>query len=292
MSSLLLVSVWWWPAAVTFAQTLAADEAERAVLLAQIKQLQEQLLALQAILDGQSRPTPVSDRFSEIFAGDEELAVVYTVTGAAVPAIADREHREYFTRLFAVFPPEYWAKLQELAVFYSDDVDAFVETLPPDHEAWRYAINEAVVADEQSDFASELMVHELAHIISLETIVGVPRPAMASCHSYFEDLGCPAVSSYLHQFVEQFWSDSALDRAEQFVTAEDGLDQSYEYYLDNTDAYVTDYAAFNPDEDFAESFVFFVFGWSGEGSLANEKIAFFADYPALQAVKADITAAL
>lgn len=55
-------------------------------------------------------------------------------------------------------------------------------------------------------------------------------------------------------------------------------------YTDNEDDFVNDYAATNPEEDFAESFMYFVlYDWPEEDSvyLYDKKILFFTQFPEL-----------
>ncbi|MCB9812462.1 hypothetical protein H6778_02290 [Candidatus Nomurabacteria bacterium] len=262
---------------------------DRSELLAEITRLQALIIELQAIVDAQTLVVEANDH--PLLSSNVSSVAEYWVTGEADLAyVTNLAHRAYFSRVFTLFPDAYDLQLARLRVFGDDDspYDAFVETLPPEYESWVYAVHEDVVGWGSTPASDELIVHELGHIISYEEIVGVPKPAEAHCHAYFDRYGCPLENSFLAQFIQAFWSEQALDRAGEYSERPDGTEAAYTFYDAHSDAFVSEYAAIGPEEDFAESFATFVLGERSGGALAREKVDFFWQYPHLRVVRDEI----
>jgi hypothetical protein len=187
-----------------------------------------------------------------------------------------------------VFPDEYDQKLTEFLIFEDTEGDygAFVQTIPPDHDQWSFAIGTDLLGRENTESNTILIVHELAHIISYESIVSVPLPSNASCHVYFQTRGCPKKNSYLAIFTETFWSSADLDRALQFTQRSDAMSAADEYFHSTDNQYVSGYAAMNPEEDFAESFAQYALSRGNQtGSLVSEKVWWFEQFAELQNIR-------
>lgn len=274
----------------TKAQTVGED-AYRMLLLQLIEVLQQQISVLQAELVQQVEPEPQIETVINRLGDSVSVNAVYDIGDARdVDRISNREHREYFTRVFELFPDKYDDMIKRLEVYGGEDAifDAYVETIPPKHEYWKYSVNSDVVEDDD-EAGTELIVHELAHIISYEGIPGVPEPYEVDCEDYFDIHGCPAENSYLREFVDTFWSSSDLRRAEKFAEFRDPFDEIYAYYELNEDEYVSDYAAGAPEEDFSESFMQYVLGDDTErGTIAREKVDFFRNYSMLVTIRREI----
>lgn len=305
------------PSVVRAQATSSIEEQYRAALLQLIDLLQKQLSALQAeLVETRSvvTDTPVETEFKPVVTPHphlNEATAAYTVADTLVKTplmrevtvlggyvadpetgnfyIAEALPSAYFNRVLSLFPTAYAGAIGQFVVFDGKETeyDAFVETLPPRHDAWVYAAHEDMLADPTSAVNTELIVHELAHVVGYDEIAGVPRPTTQTCVDYFDHHGCPLANSYLSVFVDRFWSAADLDRAETFATGESS---SVEYYKTHKSAYVSDYAASGPEEDFAESFMYFVLGKESRGEAA-EKVAFFGTYPALRTLRADVIAA-
>jgi hypothetical protein len=277
------------------AQSTINEEVYRAVLLQLIDNLLKQIEVLEARLEDKTFVSRVE--ISPENMGDKVVTEeTYKIRRASdVSEIMNREHREYFARVFELFPDEYDEKIRKLEVFDPDksNFDAYVETIAPDHEYWSYAVNGEIIAEEEAKGNTELIIHELSHLVSYEEVLGVPKPANTRCHVYFKVHGCPQENSYLGQFIEEFWGNSDLNRAKEFADSRDAIDAAEEYFELYKNEYVTDYAALGPEEDFAESFTFFVLGESPKrGTLANEKVDFFSGYQELNSIKAEVASEL
>lgn len=268
------------PAAVQAQNQVQVEDSYRASLIALISLLEKQIEVLIAELE--RRQTSVENTGSSI---------TYNIQSVTeLGAITNSNHRAYFSRVHELFPEEYANKVTQFRILKdsSEYFDAFIETLPPEHKTWRYSVREELTKNSGSLPNAELIIHELAHILSYESIPGKKAAKIQKCHAYFVVYGCPPDNSYMDEFIEQFWSTADLDRVQQFIQSEDMLAAARTYYVKNSTLYVTDYAAVNPEEDFAESFMFYVLGKEIAGARASEKIAFFAQYAKFAVVKSQI----
>ena len=101
-----------------------------------------------------------------------------------------------------------------------------------------------------------------------------------SCPAGYETLetGCIPLKGYLNSFKNKFWSEALLKEKEESMMG-GGNEDFYEKYKDD---FVTGYASTNFAEDFAESFMYFVFYAQPIGDLTKDKkVNFFYQYPEL-----------
>lgn len=280
------------PTGVTAQVTTLSESAYRTELLKIIASLQQQIATLTALLAEREQRTIVSE--GETTGPLRETVSILATYPIAVTAntelIPNRTHRVYFNRVFALFPDQYDARIGQVIVFAEaeSEIDAFVETMPPRHTKWIYAVSEGVIDEPLAAWNTELIVHELAHLIAYEKILN-SEVTNVSCEPYFLRHGCPPADSYLRAYVTQFWDSSDLKRAERFA---DNQAVAYNYHDDHADEYVSEYAALSPEEDFAESFMYFVLEKPTSGSLAKKKVAFFEEYMTMLGVKQEVTESL
>lgn len=265
----------------SFAYQAGEEEAYRAVLLELIASLQQQIALLQEQLE-----ILQVDNSQNSFIDDVTIVGSYKVDSLDDTfLISNQQHRDYFEKVADIIPDSYHDYFNELTVFVEDEwyTDAYVETLPPDYEVWRYSVNEEVLsANFSSREEDELIIHEFAHIVSYEQIAGIAEPAESSCAEYFERNGCPLKSSYIGQFADSFWSEKDLSRALDFSGSPEGTEMAYEYYDLHESDYVSDYAAVSPEEDFAETFAYFVLlGKPAGKNMREEKVRYLYNYPDL-----------
>jgi hypothetical protein len=106
----------------------------------------------------------------------------------------------------------------------------------------------------------------------------------SSCSTYSSIDGCTNSDSYLNAFYNTFWKDIYEEWAStvEFANGEVNEDQVEVFYEQYPDQFVTDYAATGPEEDIAESWMYFVMSDKPAGNTtAEQKILFFYDYPEL-----------
>jgi len=143
-----------------------------------------------------------------------------------------------------------------------------------DPQYWTLAVNLAVADDPQLLVAT--LIHEYAHVFSFaETEFD---PSASSCETIRLIEGCAAQAGYLNEFHERFWTGytDAVDLENLDPEA------AWEFYQRYEDDFVSDYAATNLGEDFAESFMTWVIEDSADGpGVAAQKLRFFERYPEL-----------
>jgi hypothetical protein len=151
----------------------------------------------------------------------------------------------------------------------------------PDPTYWNLAVNLATADDPQ--LLSSTLIHEYAHIISFAAKDF--DTANNSCDTVELAEGCANKASYLYRFYDEFWSGYGdavdVDNADE--------DAAYEFYLQNEDDFVSDYAATNLGEDFAESFMTYVIEEvPEEKSVVARKLRFFTQFPELVVLREHI----
>jgi hypothetical protein len=215
---------------------------------------------------------------------------------------ADPTHDDLWILMLVLLPTDYVdSYLYEFAVFESEDTLAYVSELEED--VWELAIN----IDEDPERALTV-IHEFGHILALNNTQFDTYPTeilaresdlsdedysegieadMALCTTTAFDDGCPIEDSYIALFTQEFWD---ADDVEQIYYME--IDDPAAYFFDlNPDAFVSEYAATNPNEDFAESFSYFVglseddYPLDGDSYLMDAKILWFEQFPELIEMK-------
>jgi hypothetical protein len=142
---------------------------------------------------------------------------------------------------------------------------------------------------------STTLIHELGHLLTLNDsqvttdfeVFNNPDDQQvydreaAVCSTYFMFEGCSQSDSYISTFFDRFWPNIYDEwQAINVETDQDALDQELDrFYQEYADQFVSSYAATSPDEDIAESFMYFIFKPKPSGaSIAEEKYLFFYDY--------------
>ncbi len=139
---------------------------------------------------------------------------------------------------------------------------------------WSLAVNLATAEDPQLLMAT--LIHEYAHVFSFDE--GDFDRKATSCDTLDLYEGCAAEGSYLYQFYDAFWAQYGGS----FDVENVDDDAAYEFYRANEEDFVSDYAATNLGEDFAESFMTFVIEDVPEGNtVVAQKLQFFTQFPEL-----------
>ncbi len=154
----------------------------------------------------------------------------------------------------------------------SDTLAYVYQDLNPQY--WTLAVNLATADDPQLLVAT--LIHEYAHVFSFAAD-DFDRKA-TSCDTLDLAEGCAAPDSYLYEFYDEFWTGYT-----DAVDVENlDADAAWEFYQAYEEDFVSDYAATNVGEDFAESFMTFVIEDSFDGpTVAAQKLRFFTQYPEL-----------
>ena len=217
------------------------------------------------------------------------------------PELADpARHQEIWDATRYLLPNDVMQKNVGRYYVFTDGPDnglAYVEPLSDNPEKWQYGID-IVDADFSGDFVHTL-VHEFAHIVTLEknqvppdpsrpsddAEMEEPSPVELSCQTFYTGEGCTNPDSYMSQFYQQFWSDiydefmAGANAAESQEEHDQFVAEFYEKYQDR---FVSEYAATNPGEDIADTFAHFVLAEKPDGdTVAEQKVLFFYQFEPL-----------
>ncbi len=235
---------------------------------------------------------------------EPELAAV---TDDLLDFQADTEaHQKIWVYFARLVPPEQRPYLTKYVVFTDgpDEVLAFVTPDTDDPTKWLLGVD--ITDTSNPEELTFTLIHEFAHLMTLnsgqvsvnEYLALEPdneelyEEAAAACSVYFPGEGCSEPTSYINAFYERFWADiyeewseiSWMEDEDEYAAAAE------EFYLSREDDFVSDYAATSPEEDIAESFATFVLKPKPTGdTLADQKVAFFYDYPELVKLRAEMS---
>lgn len=201
---------------------------------------------------------------------EEQIIASYAVNGNEIALRPSNEDEEYYAWLWERFawiiPSDYREMVVRFEVFDHADTMAYVKQDEEDDTNWIYAANRVQATYETERIMTD--IHEFGHLLSFNAEQVDPYVEEDDCETQMLDEGCAFEESYIYRFYRLFWQDG-------------GSEDEYDY--------VTDYAMSSVDEDFAESWAYFVMTDRPEGdSVVDRKISFFYDYDELIMLKARI----
>lgn len=212
-------------------------------------------------------------------------------------------------RLFTeLIPADQRGMISEYEVFTdgAGNLLASVQQSVSDPALWSVDVDAADLSDRPSLMFT--LVHEFAHLLTLNAsqvppdleIFNAPadRPLyerkVQACPTYFPGEGCSLEDSYINAFYDRFWAGIAeewqpIDDLSNGDDIEAYYEALYAFYEAHADQFVDDYAATNTTEDMAETFSYFVFDARPDGdTIAEQKVLFFYEYPALVQLREQI----
>ena len=189
----------------------------------------------------------------------------------------------------------------------SDGLDgtlAYVEPTNENGSNWKMAYDPADSFNSDGSLKNpqELLttlVHEYAHVLALndsQVNFVSPEVDVVRCEEgeVILDEGCGKKDAYLSLFIKDFWSESVREQTQLALVEGREEEFSYELYDANPDEYLTEYAATNETEDFAESFALFVMRSDKPANnlVKNQKILFFYSRPELLSLRSHMRGGL
>lgn len=250
----------------------------------------------------------------------EELTMEYTLVTYAVsgdtitvsdtPAVPTRLepyqqdtalHQEMWDFIVDVVPAGYRSEVVYFVVFTDGPEGTLGAVEQTDDPATWTLEMDARDAANFSDLATTL-IHEVSHIFTLNTSQVATdyevfnnldneyayEQGQAACDTYFMFEGCSYPASYINQFYAHYWQAVYPEwleiNQEEDEAALDNL--LYDFYGQYADQFVSEYAVTSPEEDIAESFMYFVLAPGPAGdTIAEEKILFFYEFPELSVLR-------
>ncbi|MXS74774.1 hypothetical protein CSIV_04560 [Microbacterium sp. CSI-V] len=201
---------------------------------------------------------------------------VFTVTSdATLTPTPDGRSSRVWSELLRVTTPEFAASMitgYETGDDPDSDMLAYVASAD-DPTKWVFAANLAYADDR--DLLMTTLIHEYAHMLSLGA--DDTDPSAVECATEWAGAGCLLPGSDLQRFADRFWAGYADAPARDNVDA----DVAWEFYQAHEDDFVSDYAATNVSEDFAETFTAYVVepDVDATDSVITRKFAFFDAVP-------------
>jgi len=152
-----------------------------------------------------------------------------------------------------------------------------------DRQRFTLAVNLAAASDDVLLLST--LVHEWSHVFSLTSDQFEPETAFADpalCATIQLLEGCALPEAYLWQFYERFWT--AYSKHPDIMNQAPAI--AADFYAANAGDFVSEYAATNLLEDFAESFTYFVRSddladLPELSEVAVDKVQFFGEFAEL-----------
>lgn len=205
--------------------------------------------------------------------------------GVSVPGSRRRTYDRVEGYVWQALPPDIRPRIGRLELFVVPDAAADASdgsVIENDAgTSWIMGFDEgegerAVVGGDREDEQTfdEVIVHEIGHVLSLSPDQMTDDSVAGT---YVVDEGTLRPDAWLNLFYTTFWRN-------HYPGWKDTEDQEAagKLYRTHRDAFVTEYAATNPVEDFAETFTAFVMRPKPSGPRERDrKVLFFWTFPAL-----------
>lgn len=211
---------------------------------------------------------------------EENIVASYTISWDNIKLVSwteDKKHHSIF-KLFTTLIPK--AQRKDFHIFNIDNLsysDTFAHVIQDktDSNKWNMTVNLWLFyPNEELDSKESIytLIHEYSHVLTLWK-EQVDYYNFDLCNTRLLQEWCLNDDSYLHWFINSFWSKN-------FRLSQEA--ENNDFYTWNESSFVTDYASTNPWEDIAESFTNFVINnkptWN---TVAEKKKIFFYNYPEL-----------
>ncbi len=187
---------------------------------------------------------------------------------------------EAFEELAVITPPDQMTDLGLFAGFVWEGADdevtlAFVSPVDDAHSQFLLAIEVEEFVNDR-DEASLTNAHEFAHVFTQTQTELDTEIDPADCDTYWNGSGCFREDSLMFAWITEFWNSTQLDALVGEASVDGGAEQCA---LD--DSFFGQYAASDPEEDFAEAFSAYVFGLEPATNGQAQKVAWIQDQPGL-----------
>lgn len=210
--------------------------------------------------------------------------------------------KAYWAQTLKVIPNELLIKYIASFKLFTDGIDEDLGGVSPLNKwntKWELDID-TIDFDLQAKDSAQIinythtLIHEFGHLLTLnpEQITFTRDKRQKDEIGYLTAEGYAKPSSYLGQFIQQFWKKPLLtewDNIQGVILKSKRWQLLDKFYLAHKEQFLTDYAAESPEEDIAESWTFFVLADKPEASSVKEqKILFFYGFPELLAYRKEI----
>jgi hypothetical protein len=217
----------------------------------------------------------------------------YDVRGEDLDFQNDRDkHYQIWDLVTKIVPLSHRNKMNKFLIYSgnSSQTAGFVDPTSNDLSTWRMGIAIDYAYEGGFNAKKELsytIIHEFGHILTLNNEQVNSSIAENDCNGFFLQEGCAKNGSYLHTIYTRFWADIYPDYRDNHNEGQTRMGQFYNKYQDR---FVTEYAATNLVEDFAEVFAFFVTmdNRPSGSTIADKKVLMLYEFPELVTLRDQI----
>jgi hypothetical protein len=241
----------------------------------------------------------------------ETLIATYTVNGETITALSlpsldgrmealqqdTSLHEEIWSFITTLVPVEYRMEVTRFRLF-TDGIGGALGAVKPMDNPQDWMIEIDIQDADDLPTLTTTLIHETAHLLTLNSLQMETYPPLfekpqddaafqrgkAACPTYFLYEGCSYPDSYLNLFFQHYWEQVYNDWLPIQEEEKEGkrTNMLAELYNQYAAEFVSSYAVTSPEEDIAETFLYFVLSPQPAGeSIADQKILFFYEYPAL-----------
>lgn len=198
------------------------------------------------------------------------------------------ENREQYKKIWEgmknILPSMYLKNFSYFIVNTDGEYGLFAAVVPEDFDGKNWCIYvDPKDWDENSEEAAYTIVHEYAHYLSLnnnQVDYFKDEIGYFPLRRYADEFCVAKKKSYIQGFYEKFWKNIELDNK--------AMDENPYFYMRHEDEFVTEYAATNCAEDFAETFACYVLDKNPPKGKIKEKFKYMDSFPELREVKKEI----
>lgn len=221
-----------------------------------------------------------------------KIYAIYNVSGDSITVEKEwkdskpTEYKALWEKTVRILPKNYDQLIKKYVVFSDgrEGINASTVTKSDDNSEYEFYLDFADAYDSDGNFESIRfalnVVHEYGHAVAQNnTQIDVNREDLGT---FILPDGRLEESSYLYAFYKSYWVaqyDDALARR-GIEDPQDNRDAQLKFFNENQDEFITDYATVTINEDFAESFAYFVLSSEipDEKLVKYDKLRFFYQY--------------
>ena len=226
--------------------------------------------------------------------------------------IYDDKHHEAWSIFSKIVPEQYMDEVVWFTIFTDGlewlEMDVYLEENSDQWSLLFDIVDWYCLGELREDNVTFTMIHEFGHMISLDpTQIDVDYVlrdfSYEEMNEFYDALlqkeqecgpriattyGCAKEDSYINAFAQKFQAEKYSDSITYNfkIYSNEWTEELWNFYTSYEDEYVTDYAASSTQEDFAETFTFFILSEKPQGnSVLEQKILFFYDYVELVEIR-------
>ncbi|WP_281615222.1 putative zinc-binding metallopeptidase [Flammeovirga sp. SubArs3] len=215
--------------------------------------------------------------------------------------VEDNKAKVYWEYMKKVLPNEFLDRYVVAFRLYTDGKEEDLGGMSPLDESnknWQieldYIDNDLTSNDSSMlEDMDHTIIHEFGHLLSLniQQVEPTEDKYQDDERGYLTTEGYAKKDSYLGLYVAEFWKGDLLLEWDEIAMKGSRRRQKFllGFYDNYQDQFINDYAVESPEEDFAESWSYFILNEKNEAtSIKDKKINFFYQFPDLVAYRTEM----